>query len=88
MNPDYRVRYDLKVGTQAPFIGVHMRIDSYARMQDSRLPLVVQGLARCRVMEQTQRSPFVRATVQLLPDADTAEITASYYSSATTEFPH
>ena len=77
-NPDF----DLRVGTQAPLIGVLMRIGSCTRMEDSRLHLIVQGLARVRVIEQTQRSPFARATVQLLPDA---EITASYYSLATTE---
>jgi hypothetical protein len=35
---------------------------------------------RVRVVEQTQKEPFNRATVQLLPDD---EITASYYESAT-----
>ena len=56
-NPDF----DLRVGTQAPLIGVLMRIGSCTRMEDSRLHLIVQGLARVRVIEQTQRSPHAHA---------------------------
>ena len=63
-------------------VGVLMRIVAAERREDSRLSLIVQGLTRVRVLEQTQKHPYARATVQLLPDA---EITASYYSRATTE---
>ncbi len=78
MNPDYALR----VGTKAPLIGVLMRIVVAKRLEDSRLYMVVQGLARVRVLEQTQKEPYARASVQLLQDA---EITASYYPTATTE---
>jgi hypothetical protein len=100
-----------QVGTQAPLIGVLMRIVSARRMyvilchlficsprgifspplplasppvcrEDSRLTVLVQGLTRVRILKQTQREPYARATVQVLPDA---ELTASHYARATTE---
>jgi len=76
MNPDYAL--DDPAST-APRVGTLMRIQSASRTEDSRLALVVQGLMRVRVVEQTQKEPFNRATVQLFPDD---EITASYYESA------
>ena len=77
-DPDFA----LSIGSKQPLVGVLMRIVSAQRREDSRLALVVQGLARVRVLEQTQCVPFSRANVQLLPDA---EITASYYDQATAE---
>lgn len=50
MNPDY----GLRVGSKAPLVGTLMRITSWQRTKDSRLLMVVQGLARVRVIEQTQ----------------------------------
>eukprot|EP00802_Teleaulax_amphioxeia_P007792 Tamp_07800.p1 GENE.Tamp_07800~~Tamp_07800.p1 ORF type:complete len:592 (-),score=123.98 Tamp_07800:658-2433(-) len=76
MNPDYALDDPT---SRAPRVGTLMRIQSAERTEDSRLALVVQGLVRVRVVEQTQKEPFTRATVQLLPDD---EITASYYKSA------
>jgi Lon protease-like protein len=43
-----------------------MRVVGAERREDSRLTCVVQGLARVRVLEQTQKAPYVRATVQVL----------------------
>jgi Lon protease-like protein len=70
MNPDYALDDPT---SRAPRVGTLMRIQSAERTEDSRLALVVQGLVRVRVVEQTQKEPFTRATVQLLPDD---EITA------------
>jgi len=75
MNPDF----SLKVGSKAPMVGVLMRIVDAERREDSRLAIVVQGLGRVRVLEETQKEPYARASVQLLPDD---EIIASYYSKA------
>ena len=50
MNPEY----GLKIGTKAPLIGVLMRITHWERTKDSRLAIVVQGLTRVRIMEQTK----------------------------------
>ena len=66
-----------QVGTQAPLIGVLMRIVSARRMY-ARAELA----AAVRKLKQTQREPYARATVQVLPDA---ELTASHYARATTE---
>ena len=52
-----------QAGTKAPLVGVLMRIVSVQRQDDSRLAMVVQGLARVRVLEQTQKEPYARATV-------------------------
>ena len=76
MNPAYALDDPT---SSAPRVGTLMRIQSAERTEDSRLALVVQGLVRVRIVEQTQKEPFTRATVQLLPDD---EITASYYKSA------
>ena len=65
--------------SKAPRVGVLMRVISSDHTEDSRLSMVVQGLMRVRIVEQTQKEPYHRATVQLLPDE---EITASYYPSA------
>lgn len=66
MNPEY----GLRVGSKAPLVGTLMRITSAQRTRDSRIMMVVQGLARVRVIEQTQQRPFARADVQILPDAE------------------
>jgi Lon protease-like protein len=66
----------------AHLVGTLMRISSFTRRSDSRLLLVVQGLARVRVLEQTQVAPYSRATCQLLPDA---EIVQAHYEAAAKE---
>jgi Lon protease-like protein len=66
MNPEY----GLRVGSKAPLVGTLMRITSAQRTRDSRIMMVVQGLARVRVIEPTQQRPFARADVQILPDAE------------------
>ena len=81
MNPEYALDDQL---SKAPRVGVLMRIMSAERKDDSRLAAVVQGLMRVRIVEQTQKEPYHRATVQVLPDE---EITASNYASATDLMP-
>jgi len=65
MNPDYALDVP---ASKAPRVGTLMRVVSAERTADSRLTCVVQGLARVRVIEQTQKEPYARATVQLVPD--------------------
>ena len=47
-----------------------MRVSFAQREQDSRLTLVVQGLARGVVLRPTQDLPYSRGDVLLLPDAE------------------
>ena len=63
-------QYELKEGTDAPLAGTLCRIVLAQREPDSRLSLVVQGLARGIVVRQTQALPYARGHVQLLPDAE------------------
>ena len=76
MHPDFNLDDPT---SKAPRVGTLMRVVGAERREDSRLTCVVQGLARVRVLEQTQQAPYVRATVQLLPDA---ELTMSCYPLA------
>lgn len=62
--------YALKPGTRAPLQGTLMEIVSVLREPDSRLVLIVQGIARAHVLRETQQLPYSRADVQILPDAE------------------
>ena len=62
--------YELRPGTQAPLAGTLVKIVLAQREQDSRLSLVVQGLARGSILKQTQALPYARGHVQLLPDME------------------
>lgn len=63
-NPEYA----LEPGSKAPLTGTLMEVVAVQREADSRLSLIVQGLARGIVARPTQMLPFARADVQLLPD--------------------
>ena len=63
-NPDYA----LKPGSKAPLTGTLMQVVAVQRESDSRLTLIVQGLARGIVVRPTQDLPFARADMQILPD--------------------
>jgi Lon protease-like protein len=62
--------YALRPGTRAPLVGTLMRVLRCDRMADSRLRLVVQGVARVRVLRERQTLPYARADVRILPDAE------------------
>jgi hypothetical protein len=76
MNPEFGLD---NPDSKTPRVGVLMRVIKAERRQDSRLTCVVQGLSRVRVLEETQKEPYARATVQHLPDD---ELTRVYYSRA------
>jgi Lon protease-like protein len=50
--------------------GTLMRVVYSRRDPDQRLTLVVQGVARASVTRETQALPYMRADVQILPDAE------------------
>ena len=62
--------YELRPGTKSSLVGTLMRVSFAQREQDSRLTLVVQGLARGVVLRPTQDLPYSRGDVLLLPDAE------------------
>lgn len=55
-----KAEYALKPGTDAPLVGTLMRVTYARREADSRLTLVVQGLARGLVLRETQALPYAR----------------------------
>ena len=63
-NPAYR----LEPGSDAPLQGTIMEVVAVQREADSRLSLLVQGVARGIVLRPTQALPYARADVMLLPD--------------------
>ena len=63
-------KYALRPGTSQPLHGTLMQVVAAIREPDSRLILVVQGIARAVVVRGTQALPFSRADVQLLPDIE------------------
>ena len=78
MNPEFALD---NPQAKTPRVGVLMRVVSATRNADSRLTCVVQGLSRVRVIEETQKEPYQRATVQMLPDD---EATCARYELAGT----
>lgn len=60
--------YRLVPGSKAALTGTVMEIVAVQREADSRLSLLVQGLARGIAVRPTQTLPFARADVQILPD--------------------
>lgn len=62
---------------EPPLIGTLTRVVYHRRETDQRLTLVVQGLARAVITRATQRQPYVRADVQLLPDHESL-LTAAF----------
>ena len=63
-SPEHR----LEPGSKADLTGTLMQVVAVQRESDSRLSLLVQGVARCIVTRPTQSLPYARADVQLLPD--------------------
>jgi Lon protease-like protein len=63
-NPEY----ELRPGTKAPLHGTLMQIVAVKREVDSRLTLLVQGLARGYVTRSTQALPYARMDFVILPD--------------------
>ena len=64
----------LKRGTRAPTIGTLMRLREVRRVGDGRLAVHAEAVGRFRVLRGTQASPYSKADVALLVDAEeTAE---------------
>ena len=63
-NPEY----ELRPGTKAPLHGTLMQIVAVKREVDSRLTLLVEGLARGHVTRSTQALPYARMDFAILPD--------------------
>ena len=57
-------------GTRAPTIGTLMRLREVRRMADGRLAVHAEAVGRFRVLRGTQASPYSKADVALLPDAE------------------
>ena len=62
-NPEYA----LAPGTKSPLVGTLMQVVATLRESNSRLVLVVQGVARAVVLRPTQMKPYSRADVQEIP---------------------
>lgn len=54
----------------APLEGTLMRVVSCVRLPDARMRILVQGLSRATIVRGTQRLPYARGDVQVLPDAE------------------
>jgi len=63
-NPEYA----LEPGTSAPLHGTLMQVMAVQRETDSRLTLLVQGLARGYALRPTQELPYARVDFALLAD--------------------
>src|SRR5581483_7086995 len=48
--------------------GVAANITRMLKLPDGRIPILVQGLVRARVLQLTQTEPFLQAKIEQLPD--------------------
>ena len=62
--------YALRPGTGAPLVGTLMEIQRLVQLADGRLIVIARGVARLRVVAETQALPFARADCELLPDME------------------
>jgi len=60
----------LTPGTTAPTIGTLMLLREVRRMGDGRLAVHAEAIGRFRVLRGTQASPYSKADVAMLPDAE------------------
>lgn len=65
--------YALRPGTGAPLVGTLMEVQRIVQLADGRLIVIARGVARLRVVTETQSLPFARADCELLPDAEEIE---------------
>ena len=68
--------YALEPGTKAALTGTLMQVVAVQREDDSRLSLIVQGLARGIVLRPTQGLPYARADFQLFADDEALRVSA------------
>ena len=71
-------RYSLEPGvpSEAPTVGVLMQVSRVSVLDDGRLAVEAYGLCRFEVLRPTQETPYSRADVRLLPDAEEVEAAA------------
>lgn len=63
-------RYALEPRTEAPLVGVLMRVRAVVPLSEGRMQIVAHALCRFEVMRATQTLPYSRADVRLLPDSE------------------
>ena len=80
-NPDYDLADE---ASRAPRDGTLMRVRSLKRLPNNNLAIVVQGLARIRVERGLRATPYARADVRVVPDAE-ARIAAGGLAEALVE---